>query len=192
MADTPTRKDVAKAMRDMDLCFMSTHGGDGTISSRPMSNNAQVDWDGDNWFFSHGDTRKVRELEADPAVTLDFQSRDSWITLLQGEAELHRDKALFADHWTKDLDRWFQAGIDTSGLTLIQVRARLAEVNGRMGEGRVDLTRHWNSGAAVPIVCPSAARKKDRHGRPSRSLCHPILPLLPHGPRPAGQEGGRV
>ena len=112
MADTPTRKDVAKAVRDMDLCFMSTHGADGTISSRPMSNNAQVDWDGDNWFFSHGDTRKVRELEADPAVTLDFQSRDSWITL-QGEAELHREKALFADHWTKDLDCWFQAGIDT-------------------------------------------------------------------------------
>ena len=138
MADTPTRKDVAKAMRDMDLCFMSTHGADGTISSRPMSNNAQVDWDGDNWFFSQGDTRKVREMEADPAVTLDFQSRDSWITL-QGEAELHRDKALFADHWTKDLDRWFQDGIDTPGLTLIQVRARLAEVNGRMGEGRVDL-----------------------------------------------------
>ena len=81
----------------------------------------------------------VRELEADPAVTLDFQSRDSWITL-QGDAELHRDKALFADHWTKDLDRWFQDGIDTPGLTLIQVRARLAEVNGRMGEGRVDLT----------------------------------------------------
>lgn len=91
MADTPTRKDVAKAVRDMDLCFMSTHGADGTISSRPMSNNAQVDWDGDNWFFSHGDTRKVRELEADPAVTLDFQSRDSWITL-QGKAELHRER----------------------------------------------------------------------------------------------------
>ncbi|WP_273500595.1 pyridoxamine 5'-phosphate oxidase family protein [Paracoccus sphaerophysae] len=139
MAGTPTRKDVAKAMRDMDLCFMSTHGADRTISSRPVSNNAQVDWDGDNWFFSHDDTRKVRELEADPAVTLDFQSRDGWITL-QGDAELHRDKALFASHWTKDLDRWFQDGIDTPGLTLIQVRARLAEVNGRMGEGRVDLT----------------------------------------------------
>ena len=139
MADILTRKDVADAMRDMDLCFMSTHAEDGTISSRPMSNNAQVGWDGDNWFFSHGDTRKVRELEADPTVTLDFQSRDTWISL-QGTAALHGDKALFEQHWTKELDRWFRDGIDTPGLTLIEVRARLAEVNGRIGEGRVDLS----------------------------------------------------
>ena len=57
MADRLTREDVAKAMRDMDLCFMATHGEGGAISSRAMSNNAQVDWDGDNWFFSNGARR---------------------------------------------------------------------------------------------------------------------------------------
>ena len=139
MADRLTREDVAKAMRDMDLCFMATHGEGGAIPSRAMSNNAQVDWDGDNWFFSNGDTRKVRELEADPNVTLDFQSKDTWISV-RGQARLHRDdRALFEAHWTKDLDRWFEQGIDTPGLTLIEVVAEVAEVNGRPGEGTVDL-----------------------------------------------------
>ena len=139
MADKRSRKDVAQAMRKMDLCFMATKADTGGISSRAMSNNAQVDWDGDNWFFSHGDTRKIRELEADPTVTLSFQSKDTWIAL-QGEAELHRDDpALFAEHWTDDLDRWLEQGVKTPGLTLIQVRAARAEVNGRTGEGTVDL-----------------------------------------------------
>ena len=104
-----------------------------------MSNNAQVDWDGDNWFFSNGDTRKVAQLRAHPAVTLDFQSKDTWISV-RGQARLHRDdRALFEAHWTKDLDRWFEQGIDTPGLTLIEVVAEVAEVNGRPGEGTVDL-----------------------------------------------------
>lgn len=139
MSRTPTRNDVAASMRGMDLCFMATLSTDGGISSRPMSNNGQVDWDGSNWFFSNGDTRKARELTANPATTLDFQSRDTWISL-QGTARLHQNnRALFEAHWTPDLDRWFPEGIDTPGLTLIEVVAECAEVNGRPGEGTVDL-----------------------------------------------------
>ena len=56
------KKTIVEAMRDMDLCFMSTIAKGGGVSSRPMSNNAQVEWDGSNWFFSNGDTRKVEEI----------------------------------------------------------------------------------------------------------------------------------
>lgn len=136
--EPPTRKELARAMADMDLCIMVTREDDG-MCSRPMSNNAQVDWDGDNWFFSNGDTRKVAQLRAHPAVTLDFQSKDSWISL-RGRATLHQgDKALFRQHWTKDLDRWFPEGIDTPGLTLIQVSAQEAEAWGRIGNGSIGL-----------------------------------------------------
>lgn len=139
MSRTLTREDVTASMRGMDLCFMATLSADGAISSRPMSNNGQVDWDGSNWFFSNGDTRKVRELTTNPATALDFQSEDTWISL-RGTARLHQDdRALFEAHWTADLDRWFPEGIDTPGLTLIEVVADFAEVNGRPGEGTVDL-----------------------------------------------------
>lgn len=129
---------LIEAMKQMDLCFMVTKDGE-ALCSRPMSNNAQVDWDGDNWFFTNGDTRKVRQLEADPTVMLDFNGGKDWVSL-RGKAELHReDKALFEEHWTRDIDRWFPEGIDTPGLVLIKVTAEQAELFGASGEGIVEL-----------------------------------------------------
>lgn len=134
----PTRDDVIALMKTMDLCFMATKDGDG-LCSRPMSNNAQVDWDGDNWFFSNEDTRKIRQIETDPTVMLDFNGEKDWVSL-RGTARLHRnDKALFEEHWSKDIDRWFPEGIDTPGLVLIQVTASEAELFGASGEGIVRL-----------------------------------------------------
>jgi general stress protein 26 len=43
---------------------------------------------------------------------------------VEGEARLVKDKASFAEHWDASLDRWFEQGIDTPGLTLIEVAAR--------------------------------------------------------------------
>src|SRR4029078_12811478 len=42
---------------------------------------------------------------------------------MQGEAKLIRAKAEFEAHWVRDLERWFQNGVDTPGLVLIKVRA---------------------------------------------------------------------
>lgn len=134
----PTKDDVVSLMKTMDLCFMVTKDGNG-LCSRPMSNNAEVDWDGDNWFFSDGDTRKIRQLEADPTCMLDFSGEKDWVSL-RGSARLHRDdKALFEKHWSKDIDRWFPDGIDTPGIVLIQVTADKAELFGASGEGEVRL-----------------------------------------------------
>ncbi|MFD1703681.1 pyridoxamine 5'-phosphate oxidase family protein [Methylopila henanensis] len=46
-----------------------------------------------------------------------------FFSCFEGEAELIRDRAAFAAHWTKDIDRWFPNGIDTPGIVLIKVRA---------------------------------------------------------------------
>lgn len=132
------RDQLVEAMKDMDICFMATKDGD-KLCSRPMSNNAQVDWDGNNWFFTNGDTRKVRQLNADPTVMLDFSGEKDWISL-RGSAQLHRDdKPLFEKHWTKDIDKWFPEGVDTPGLVLIQVIAEEAELFGALGDGFVEL-----------------------------------------------------
>lgn len=133
-----TKDMLVEVMKSLDLCFMATKDGDG-LCSRPMSNNAQVDWDGDNWFFSNGDTRKIRQLEADPTVMLDFSGDKDWVSL-RGSAKLHRnDKPLFEKHWSKDIDRWFPDGIETPGLVLIQATASEAELFGATGEGIIDL-----------------------------------------------------
>ncbi|RYE74977.1 MAG: hypothetical protein EOO80_16100 [Oxalobacteraceae bacterium] len=42
---------------------------------------------------------------------------------IEGVADLVRDKHQFAPHWQKELDRWFEQGIDTPGVVMIKVHA---------------------------------------------------------------------
>lgn len=137
--DPITREDLIEALRDLDICYMATRAEDGHPQLRPMSNNGQVEWDGTNWFFSNGDTDKIRQIKADPHVTLTFEGEGIWIALY-GTATLHvEDRELFEQYWTKDIDRWFPQGIDTPGLHLIEVKADMAEGWGRVGDGKLKL-----------------------------------------------------
>lgn len=126
---TKTLGDLAKEMRDIDFTMLSTRTEDGSIAARPMSNNRDVDYDGDSWFFTHGDTRTVGDIGRDPNVGLSLQGKGGLLgkppifIAAEGRAEVIRDKAAFAEHWVPDLERWFPQGIDTPGLALIKVRA---------------------------------------------------------------------
>lgn len=42
------------------------------LSSRPMSNNRDVDYDGDSWFFAYEDARFVQDVQANDQVGLTF------------------------------------------------------------------------------------------------------------------------
>jgi pyridoxamine 5'-phosphate oxidase like protein len=48
---------------------------------------------------------------------------DAIYVAIEGNAELIRDKAIFKAHWTSDLDRWFDKGVDTPNIVLIKVKA---------------------------------------------------------------------
>ena len=141
--------DLAEKMKDIDFAVLSTRTRSGAIAARPMSNNRQVDFDGDSWFFTCDDTGTVADIEGDPNVGLAYQAKSGMLGIrpfflaIEGRAELIRDKGRFAEHWTKDLDRWFKDGIDTPGLTLIRVKAeRLHYWDGyEEGELRIDARR---------------------------------------------------
>ena len=122
-----TLSDIAEAMKDIDFTMLSTRTENGAIGARPMSNNREVDYDGDSWYFTTDDTRMVDDISADPNVSLSFQSKAGLLGLrpffiaIEGRAVLVRDKTAFAEHWTSGLDRWFPQGIDTPGLVLVKV-----------------------------------------------------------------------
>ncbi|QXQ07903.1 pyridoxamine 5'-phosphate oxidase family protein [Sphingosinicellaceae bacterium] len=126
---TKTLPELAKAMRDIDFAMLQTHTEGGEIAGRPMSNNAEVEYNGDSFYFSYEDTRTVDDIKRDPKVALAFQANTSLLgkpglmVAVEGKAELIRDKAAFLEHWTKDLDRWFEQGADTPGIVLIKVHA---------------------------------------------------------------------
>ena len=140
-----TRDDLVEKMKDIDLTLLITRTEGGDVASRPMSNNSDVDYDGDSWFFTTDDTRMVSDIAADPKVGLGFQGKAGLLGLkpfflsLSGTASLIRDKAAFEAHWTKDLELWFKDGVDTPGLVLIQVHAERAHYWDGEDEGEIVL-----------------------------------------------------
>lgn len=143
---TMTMEELSKKLAKIDFCMLNTNGGSGRISSRPMSNNGDVEYDGDSWFFSYEDTEKVSEISRDSGVALTFTAPPSILgkpgifIAIDGEASLIRDKALFEKHWVKDLDRWFPKGIDTVGILLIKVSARAVEYWDGEDNGRIEMS----------------------------------------------------
>lgn len=124
-----TVQQLSGNMRKIDVAVLSTKGPGGAICSRPMSNNGDVDFDGTSYFFTNGDTQKIRDIEADERVSLSFtgkpgaNSKSHFFVTVHGRAELICDRQVFNDHWTSDLDNWFDQGPETPGLVMIKVRA---------------------------------------------------------------------
>ena len=140
-------QEISEKMRDIDFAVLSTRTEGGAIAGRPMSNNRDVEYDGDSYFFACQDTRTVSDIRRDPHVGLAYQAKSGMLGMkpffltLEGEASLIQDKNRFAEHWQKELDAWFKQGIDTPGLTLIKVHAQRLHYWDGYDEGEMDLTR---------------------------------------------------
>ena len=122
-------KDVAETLKDIDFVMLNTHSDGGQIAARPMSNNRQVECDGDSWFFVAQDSRTFEDVQRDPKVGLSAQGAEGLLgkppvfLSIEGAAEIVVDQAAFADHWTKDLDRWWPEGPSTPGIALLKIHA---------------------------------------------------------------------
>jgi general stress protein 26 len=121
--------DLAEKMRGIDIAMLSTKTASGEIASRPMSNNGDVDYDGDSYFFTLGASRMVGDIEKDSRVSLAFSiepgllSGDGLFVAVEGKAQIIRDRASFEAHWAPDLDIWFEQGVDTPDLVMLRVHA---------------------------------------------------------------------
>ncbi|MES2957462.1 MAG: pyridoxamine 5'-phosphate oxidase family protein [Pseudomonadota bacterium] len=124
-------KDLAKAMGDIDFAMLTTRAEDGRMTSRPMSNNGEVEYDGDSFYFTWDHSQMVKDIAAEANVGLTLQGRKGLLgapplfVAVEGLAEVIRDKAAFAAHWNSDMNRWFKQGADTPGVVMIKVRAAL-------------------------------------------------------------------
>ena len=130
---------VAQLMRDLDICMLSTTGPGG-VATRPMSNNGQVEYDGDTWFFARRDSAKIREIEAVPSVGIGYvaSERATWIAI-EADAEVVYDPAEKRARWFEDLGRWFENGPEDPEVVLIRASATRIRAWGR--DGDVDIQR---------------------------------------------------
>ncbi|MBB3347192.1 pyridoxamine 5'-phosphate oxidase family protein [Sphingomonas sp. BK069] len=133
-----TLDELSRKMAKLDFAMLATRSAAGALTARPMSNNGDVEYQGDSYFFAYDDSRKVSDIRAHPAVTLSYTGAAGMLggpplfVAVEGQATLIEDKAQFEAHWTKDVDRYFAEGIDTPGVVMIVVRA--------------DRIRYWDGG----------------------------------------------
>lgn len=142
MAAQPTNSisKIAALMRDLDFCMLTTRSDDGRLNSRPMSNNGEVEFDGDVWFFTSADTRKVREIEAEPSVHLSYSDTENFRFIsMSGDAEIVRDQKRKKELWLEELERWFENGPEDEDVVLIKVTPSVVAYWGEEGEGEITL-----------------------------------------------------
>ncbi|HEY4029544.1 MAG TPA: pyridoxamine 5'-phosphate oxidase family protein [Caulobacteraceae bacterium] len=129
MADK-TLEDIAQALKDIDFVMLNTHASGGAIAGRPMSNNRDVEYDGDSWFFVDQTSRTFADIGEDPTVSIAAQGNKGLLgkppifISIQGQAEVVQDRAQFEEHWQDELNRWWPEGPQTPGVALLKVHAR--------------------------------------------------------------------
>ncbi len=162
---TMTLSDISKEMRDIDFAMLSTHTPGGGIAARPMSNNGDVEYDGDSFFFALDHTHVVSEIERDPHVGLSLQGRKGLFgtppifIAVEGNATLIRDKAEFETHWTSDLDQLVRGGRGHSRPRADQGPRVAHPLLGRHRRGRADhLGLHCRRPYAVVATAGTVVR----------------------------------
>ena len=105
--------EISEKMRDIDFAVLSTRTEGGALAGRPMSNNREVEYDGDSYFFTCDETRTGADVTRDPNVGLAYQAKSGMLGMkpffltVQGQAEAIKDKGRFEEQWHKELDAWF-------------------------------------------------------------------------------------
>ena len=125
---TEAVKKIAELIKDIDFGMLTSVDSDGTLHSRPMSCNREVEFDGTVWFFTSTKTHKVEEITRRPQVNVSFADpkRQTYVSLT-GTAELVQDKAKIKELWQPELKAWFPQGVDEPDIALIKINAESAE-----------------------------------------------------------------
>ena len=106
---------------------MLTTVSNGKLHSRPMSTQ-EMDENGDLWFFTSDDSRKVDELAADNRVSAAYSNPDdnTYVSVF-GTGEIVKDRAKMEELWNPIHKAWFPEGLDDPHICLLRVNIEEAE-----------------------------------------------------------------
>ncbi len=132
MTDSPDQNEKIKKLRelikDIDIGMLTTIDQDGSLHSRPMSTNSEVEFDGDLWFFTYASSHKVTEVEQHQHVNVSFsEPKVQRYVSISGRATLVRDRNKIQELWKPELKAWFPQGIDEPDIALLKVEVEKAE-----------------------------------------------------------------
>ena len=126
--DTQAMQKLCDLIRNIDFCMLTTIDEDGTLRSRPMSTNGQVEANGDLWFFTYASSHKVDEVNQHQQVNVSFSDphKQRYVSL-SGTAELVRDRNKMKELWQPELKAWFPKELNEPDIALLKVSASKAE-----------------------------------------------------------------
>lgn len=118
---------LAKLIKDVKICMLTTVEPDGHLRSRPMQTQSS-DFDGTLWFFTRRDSGKVDEVEAERQVNVSYAhpTKQHYVSV-SGRATIVTDRAKIDELWTPVLKAWFPDGKDDPAIGLIKVEVDKAE-----------------------------------------------------------------
>ncbi len=115
-------------VKDIDFCMLVTVDEDGTLHSRPMSANGEIDEDGNLWFFTNVSSHKVSEIAKLPKVNVSFADPDNQhYVSISGTAQLVSDRTKIHELWKPEFKMWFPEGKDDPEIVLLRIRLEKAE-----------------------------------------------------------------
>ena len=119
---THTLSDITKRLAEIDVAMFVTKTEGGRIAARPMSNNGDVKDDGTTYHFTTDDGRIDDDLKRSSQCGATYDDGNGFWAAVQGQAKLITDRSRQEKHWVPDLEKWFEDGLDTEGLILIEVK----------------------------------------------------------------------
>lgn len=119
---------LRELIKDIYFCMLTTVDQDGSLRSRPMSTNGQVEANADLWFFTSASDPKVTEIEHQHQVNVSFAAPDKQrYVSLSGTAEVVNDRTKIKELWKPELKAWFPQGVDEPDIALLKVNVEKAE-----------------------------------------------------------------
>ena len=109
----------------MEICVLTTLGGDGHFRSRPMQMQRHDD-DGVLWFATSLDSRKCEDLREHPRCAVAFLKGHTYVSI-SGRAELVQDRALVRKLWNAGWRAWFPDGPEQADLVLLKIEPEHVE-----------------------------------------------------------------
>jgi general stress protein 26 len=115
-------------IKDINCSMLTTVDDDGSLHSRPMFVNSEIDSDATLWLFTSTHSHKVIEIEHRQQVNVSFSSFNQQLYVsLSCTAQLVKDRNKIQQLWKPELKTWFPKGLDEPDIALIKVNINKAD-----------------------------------------------------------------
>ena len=116
-------QDLAK---EVGICMFTTLDNDLNVMSRPMWT-ADIDEEGNAWFFTNEFSEKIQEVSKDNIVNLIYSHPGKNIYVnVKGTCTVIIDRKKMEELWKPSMKKWFPEGLDDSKICLVKVSTESA------------------------------------------------------------------